>query len=134
MCGPEDLNGIVLAYRICKRYRAVPLPLWWPAVAVCLKALHKLGFAIVKPDQLTRLIGEKTGTAESGKTTRESVRRFPELTINPYSHCDRVSTPKKLPIKRHAFHQSFRIEAGQLEICGVDVNNEIEESVTVDIF
>jgi nucleoside-diphosphate-sugar epimerase len=76
VCGPEDLNGIVLAYRICKRYRAVPLPLWWPAVAVCLKALHKLGWAIVKPDQLTRLTGEKTGTAASARTTPEGVRRF----------------------------------------------------------
>ena len=76
VCGPEDLNGMVLAYRIGKRYRAVPLPLWWPAVAVCLKALHKIGFAIVKPDQLTRLISEKTGTAESAKAAREAVRRF----------------------------------------------------------
>src|SRR5215208_32962 len=74
VCGPEDLNGMVLAYRICKRYRAVPLPLWWPAVAVGLKALHKLGFAIVKPDQLTRLISEKTGTAKSATPT--AVRRF----------------------------------------------------------
>jgi len=78
VCGPEDLNGLVLAYRISKRYRAVPLPLWWPAVAVCLKALHKIGFAMVKPDQLTRLISEKTGTARSAGTTREGVRRFLE--------------------------------------------------------
>ena len=77
MCGPEDLNGIELASRISKHYRAVPLPLWWPAVAVSLKVLRKLGFAIVKPDQLTRLTGEKTGTAQSAKSTRESVRRFP---------------------------------------------------------
>jgi len=76
VCGPEDLNGMVLAYRIGKRYRAVPLPLWWPAVAVCLKALHKLGFAIVKPDQLARLISKKTGTAESAKTTTAAVKRF----------------------------------------------------------
>ena len=84
MCGPEDLTGIALARRIARRYRAVPLPLWWPAVAVGLKALHKIGFAVVKPDQLTRLVGEKTGTAESTKTTAHSgntcsgepVRRF----------------------------------------------------------
>lgn len=76
VCGPEDLNGIVLAYRIFKRYGAVPLPLWWPAVAVCLKALHKIGFEIVKPDQLTRLISDKTGTAASATTTPEAVRRF----------------------------------------------------------
>jgi len=65
VCGPENLNGIELASRIAKHHRALPLPLWWPAVAVGLKALHKLGFALVKPDQLTRLTGEKTGSATS---------------------------------------------------------------------
>jgi nucleoside-diphosphate-sugar epimerase len=75
MCGPEDLNGIALARRIAKRYRAIPLPLWWPAVTVGLKALHKIGIAVVKPDQLKRLIGEKTGTAASG-TVPEGVKRF----------------------------------------------------------
>jgi nucleoside-diphosphate-sugar epimerase len=69
VCGPEDLSGMVLAYRVSKRYRAVPLLLWWPAVSVGLKALHKLGFAIVKPDQLTRLVSEKTGTAATARTT-----------------------------------------------------------------
>ncbi|HEU0252580.1 MAG TPA: NAD(P)-dependent oxidoreductase [Pyrinomonadaceae bacterium] len=73
LCGPEDLNGIALASRICKHYRAVPLPLWWPAVAVSLKALHKIGFEIVKPDQLSRLVSEKTGTANN---THNAVRRF----------------------------------------------------------
>ena len=77
VCGPEDLTGIELALRIGKRYRAVPLPLWWPVVAVGLKALNKIGFAIVKPDQLTRLVSEKTGTAEGAKTDRDGVRRFP---------------------------------------------------------
>jgi nucleoside-diphosphate-sugar epimerase len=76
VCGPEDLSGMVLAYRIGKRYRAVPLPLWWPALAVSLKALHKMGFAVVKPDQLTRLTGEKTGTTASAKRSSEA-RRFP---------------------------------------------------------
>jgi nucleoside-diphosphate-sugar epimerase len=73
VCGPENLNGLALASRIAKHHRALPLPLWWPIVAVGLKALHKLGFTIVKPDQLTRLTGEKTGTANS--TT--NLRRFP---------------------------------------------------------
>ena len=76
MCGPEDLTGIALARRIAKRYQAVPLPLWWPVVALGLKALHKIGFAVVKPDQLKRLIGEKTGTAASAKTA--PARRFLE--------------------------------------------------------
>ena len=76
VCGPEDLSGLVLAYRIGKRYRALPLPLWWPAVAVGLKALQKIGFAIVKPDQLTRLIGEKTVTAASAKISSERLKPF----------------------------------------------------------
>ncbi len=76
VCGPEDLNGVVLAQRISKAYGAVPLPLWWPAAAVCLKALHRIGFAVVKPDQLTRLISEKTGTAASARITHAEMRRF----------------------------------------------------------
>ena len=79
VCGPEDLNGLALASRISKRYRALPLLLWWPAVALGLKALHKLGFTIIKPDQLTRLVGEKTGTAANAKYTRDGVRRFLEI-------------------------------------------------------
>lgn len=75
VCGREDLNGIELASRISKRHRAIPLPMWWPIVAVSLKALHKLGIAIVKPDQLTRLIGEKTGTAETTQNLG-SLKRF----------------------------------------------------------
>lgn len=75
ICGPEDLNGLALASRIAKHHRALPLPLWWPALAVCLKALHKLGVAVVKPDQLTRLTGNKTGSATTAKTNL-NVRRF----------------------------------------------------------
>ena len=77
MCGPEDLNGVEVAHRICKRYSAIPLPLWWPAAALGLKVLDQLGFGIVKRDQLTRLIGEKTATAASTRTTSERLRRFP---------------------------------------------------------
>ena len=77
ICGPEDLSGIALAARIAKRHRAIPLPLWWPAVSISLKTLQKLGWAIVKPDQLTRLTGEKTGNAASGDLASEESKRFP---------------------------------------------------------
>ena len=77
ICGPEDLNGLTLASRIAKRHRALPLPLWWSVVAVALKTLHKLGFTIVKPDQLTRLTGKKTGSAADANPAREGARRFP---------------------------------------------------------
>lgn len=74
VCGPEDLNGMELASRIGKRYRALPLPMWWPVVAFGLKALHAIGFEVVKPDQLTRLIGNKTANA---KTNPAAAKRFP---------------------------------------------------------
>ena len=74
VCGPEDLSGIDLALRISKRYHAVPIPMWWPAVALSLKALHKIGITIVKPDQLTRSISEKTGIAASAKTPRGKLK------------------------------------------------------------
>ena len=77
VCGPEDLNGIELAQRIAKHYRALPLLLWWPAVSISLKTLQKLGWTIVKPDQLTRLTGAKTGNAASRDFTSEELRRFP---------------------------------------------------------
>jgi nucleoside-diphosphate-sugar epimerase len=78
ICGPEDLSGTGLAHRIWKRYRAVPVPMWWPAVAVWLKALHKIRLAVVKPDQLARLVSEKTGTADSAKNAHAGIRRFLE--------------------------------------------------------
>jgi hypothetical protein len=77
ICGPEDLTGLKLAYRIAKRHRAVPLIVWWPALVVFLKALNKLGLEVVKPDQLQRLVSEKTGTAASATKPREWLRRFP---------------------------------------------------------
>ena len=77
ICGPEDLSGVALASRIARRHRALPLPLWWPAVNVGLKLLQQIGFAVVKPDQLTRLTGRKTGTAASAKITRDGIKRFP---------------------------------------------------------
>lgn len=76
VCGPEDLKGLALALRIAKEYRAVPLPLWWPAVAAGLKILHKMGFEIVKPDQVARLIGRKTATAASAANNRMRLKRF----------------------------------------------------------
>jgi nucleoside-diphosphate-sugar epimerase len=76
LCGPEDLSGVMLARRISRRYGAVPIPLWWPLAVVTFKALHTLGFSVVKPDQIKRLSGQKTATAESSATKRAGLRRF----------------------------------------------------------
>ncbi|HJT68049.1 MAG TPA: NAD-dependent epimerase/dehydratase family protein [Pyrinomonadaceae bacterium] len=75
LCGPEDLSGMALANRIGRRYRALPLPLWWPVFNIGLRALQMLGFSVVKRDQLTRLVSEKTGTTASAKA-RAGMRRF----------------------------------------------------------
>jgi nucleoside-diphosphate-sugar epimerase len=76
LCGPEDLTGVDLASRISRQYRALPIPVWWPALTLGLRALHKLGIDIVKPDQLLRSICEKTGTAETSSATHTTTRRF----------------------------------------------------------
>jgi nucleoside-diphosphate-sugar epimerase len=76
LCGPEDLTGFMLARRISRHCHALPLPLWWPAVAVGLKIFQRFGFSEVKPDQLKRLVVKKTATAESSQTHSGDLRRF----------------------------------------------------------
>jgi len=76
LCGPEDLTGVMLARRVSQFCGALPLPLWWPVVAVCLKTVQKLGFSQVKPDQLKRLIAKKTANADSSQTHGGDLRRF----------------------------------------------------------
>ena len=76
LCGPEDLTGMTLARRISRHCSAVPLPMWWPLVAVSLKTLQKFGLSELKPDQLKRLVARKTGTAGSNRTNSEGLRRF----------------------------------------------------------
>lgn len=61
-CGPENLDGMTLGWRIAKRYRALPVPLWWPAVVLGLAALRRFGVGPVMPDQTARLVGRKTAS------------------------------------------------------------------------
>ena len=60
LCGPENLSGAALACRIARRYRAVPIPLWWPALAFALRTLNRFGLPPTAPDQLARLVADKT--------------------------------------------------------------------------
>jgi nucleoside-diphosphate-sugar epimerase len=62
ICGPENLDGATLAWRIARRYRALPLPLWWPALVLVLSALRRVGLAPVSQDQVARLVGSKTAS------------------------------------------------------------------------
>jgi nucleoside-diphosphate-sugar epimerase len=76
LCGPEDLTGVMLARRISRQYGAFPVPLWWPLAVISFKALSLFGFAVVKPDQIKRLLGRKTATAESSNAKGSGLRRF----------------------------------------------------------
>ena len=62
MCGPESLSGAELARRIGRRFKALPIPVWWPALAFTLRALRRVGLNVVAPDQIERLTGPKTAT------------------------------------------------------------------------
>ena len=62
MCGPESLSGAQVARRIGRRYKALPLPLWWPALAFTLRMFRRVGLNPVAPDQIERLTGPKTAS------------------------------------------------------------------------
>jgi len=65
MCGPETLSGAALARRIARRYKALLLPLWWPALSLSLRALQRLGLNPATPDQSARLTGRKTANSST---------------------------------------------------------------------
>lgn len=69
VCGPEDLNAGQLATRISQRFKALPVPLWWPLFALFLKIAAGFNSRIGVPDQITRLTGAKTATARSADWT-----------------------------------------------------------------
>jgi nucleoside-diphosphate-sugar epimerase len=76
LCGPEDLKASDLALRIAAKYRALPIPVWWPCLVVSLRILGFFGLRLIAPDQLERLVGKKTASrstpnlAVSGVTSR----------------------------------------------------------------
>ncbi|HEX4901127.1 MAG TPA: NAD-dependent epimerase/dehydratase family protein [Pyrinomonadaceae bacterium] len=77
ICGPEPLNGIAIASRIARYYRALPIPMWWPAVRLLLQGFQSLGIGPVTPDQIKRLEGRKTATVSSTDGTLDrSMKRF----------------------------------------------------------
>ncbi len=78
LCGPERLNGVSLALRLARKYKAAPLPVWWPAVTLILKALSVLGFHPATPDQISRLVGPKTASVSSEECRSSLMIRFPQ--------------------------------------------------------
>ncbi len=79
LCGPEKLNGVTLALRLAKRYKALPIPIWFAGLALMLKIFKTLGWSPIAPDQLARLVGPKTATRSSVEFLAASEAiRFPE--------------------------------------------------------
>ncbi len=64
LCGPEDLSGSELAWRIAKRFVALPVPLWWPLLKLLLRVGARLGLNPLVPDQIERLVCEKTAPVQ----------------------------------------------------------------------
>jgi len=63
MCGPQSLDGPALAQALAKRFGAVPVPVWFPLLAAALKGLGAAGWSVIAPDQIDRLIGDKSSDA-----------------------------------------------------------------------
>jgi len=78
LCGPERLDGASLALRLAREYIAAPLPVWWPAVTLLLKAFGVLGFHPATPDQVSRLVGPKTASVSSEECRSAHMVRFPQ--------------------------------------------------------
>jgi nucleoside-diphosphate-sugar epimerase len=77
VCGPETLNGIAVGLRIARYYRALPIPMWWPAVRLLLQGFQSLGMSPVTSDQIKRLEGTKTATVSSNdNTVNRALKRF----------------------------------------------------------
>ena len=68
VCGPEDLSGPALGWRLVKHFRTFPIPVWWPLVALLVRAGLNLGV----PDQVQRLTCIKTATAKRANAIGET--------------------------------------------------------------
>ena len=78
VCGPEDLSGPAMGWRIARRFSALPIPLWWPLLEIFIKIAERLGITGAAPDQMQRLTCTKTSyarTAHQIGTTRFLVDR-----------------------------------------------------------
>ena len=65
LCGPEVLDGIALAKRLSKTFRALPIPVWYPMIEATLRGLHAVGVSLIAPDQIDRLLCDKSSEVSS---------------------------------------------------------------------
>jgi len=83
VCGPEELSGAELGWRIARRKGALPVPVWWPGLEVALRALGRVGLHAVEPDQIARLTGRKTASRPTpDPALARPLARFMEKDVN----------------------------------------------------
>jgi len=74
LCGPEELSGRKLSCSLAKKYRALPLPLWWPLLKASIRISSWLSVPLATPDQLQRITShpprESFGEREIGENKR----------------------------------------------------------------
>lgn len=58
--GPETLDGVEIALRLARRYRALPIPVFVPALGFVGAFARLLGLSLFAPDQPARLTGGKS--------------------------------------------------------------------------
>ena len=73
--GPEELSGVELAWRIAQHYIALPLFIWWPAFTFMVNGARQVGLNLTAPDQLRRLVSEKT-SGDRERSDETGTRRF----------------------------------------------------------
>jgi len=76
--GPESFNGVDLALRLCKKYRALPIPLWLPLLSLSAKIFRRMNFPILFPDQINRLISDKNDPTSMNFNFSKEIKYFPE--------------------------------------------------------
>jgi nucleoside-diphosphate-sugar epimerase len=72
LCGPEVLNGVALARRLSKTFGALPIPLWYPMIETALRGLSSLGVPVIAPDQIDRLLCDKSSEVSSTAVLSQS--------------------------------------------------------------
>jgi nucleoside-diphosphate-sugar epimerase len=65
LCGPQILDGTALARTLAKKFGALPIPVWYPLLEAALRGLHGVGISVIAPDQLDRLVGDKSAETSS---------------------------------------------------------------------
>jgi nucleoside-diphosphate-sugar epimerase len=65
LCGPQILDGPALARTLARKFRAVPIPVWYPLLDAILVGLDLVRVRVIATDQRARLLGDKSADFSS---------------------------------------------------------------------